>query len=236
MKLYIIKNLLRNTLLSIIISVAITDQCISSDFIVEKITAESLSIQKKLFMKFHEVFSGLSVQNDSALQVVDEVFAQEEEAYVSISSKSMFFHALLDDQVIGYISCDVADNHNISIRQLLVDPEMFDVTLIKELLFAIFLAMPQVKNLMIYCPVGCTEMHALLLELGFGLIDTKVMNNMISYEVYQIAIQPKCKICDVLYGEEFWEAQMANNQWGQYDADLEDGYLEDGHDNYSTNA
>lgn len=200
----------------------------SCDIVIEKVHSETLTAERDVFIKFIAHYCNLCVSQSSDMQSLNQLFDQEEQLYQAGLVETLFFHALLDEQVIGYVSCDLNENYSVSIRQLAIDPDYFDVTLIKELLFAIFTAAPKTKFVTVKCPVTCPEIQALLVDLGFVRTMQQLSAVDVVYNFYVLKVHAKCKICDVLYGPDFWETESSDQDYSQYDSDVADGYLEDG--------
>jgi|GEM_PF-1643047 len=198
------------------------------DIIIEKIHSQTLAQERAMFVRFNQYFCELFLQKPIDASAVETAFDNEEQACLKASANTLFFHALLEEQVIGYISCDVMAGYKVRIRQIAIEPDFFDITLVKELLFAIFTAAPKTKHVSVRCPVVCQEFKALLLDLGFVKSQQSMNPSDALYEIYELTVHAKCKICDVLYGADFWDAELSEQDWSQYDSDIADGYLEDG--------
>lgn len=203
----------------------------SADFSVEAIVSESLEQEKALFFKFYSTYCHIPSENAMTQRMLTVAFDREQKAYQSRST-TLFFHAMIQDQVIGYISCDVGQGYKVHVRQLIIDPDYFDAMLIKELLFAIFESIPQVKSIILQCPLGCSDIQQVLESFGFTVKSLQGDSSLSLYVTYEIEVHPKCKICDVMYGDQYWEMVghelESNDDWDGYGADMDDGYMQNG--------
>lgn len=182
---------------------------------VDKITSPNLAAYRDLFFKFSHTFCSQSI-GQAQDDCLASLFNKEEKDFAAQSDEVLFFGATVDDQVIGYLSCDVGLEGSIIVRQIAFDPVMYDADLIKELLFAIFAYMPKVKHISVSCPVACYDMVLLFEELGFVKL-TGAASNLAGdgFIEYELIVHPKCKICELLYPESYWET-----------LDIGDGYDE----------
>lgn len=180
---------------------------VSQNLIIKPIESENLEQEKKLFEKFSQAFCGIDFTHETFKQVVQNAFEAEEKDYSDHLPTVLFFHALFDDQVIGYISCDLLPGYHVHIRQLVVDPEIFTVGLVKELLFAVFENYPKTKCITVSCLVGCQEMEQFFKALGFMQIQPILRASLQFCTLYELKIISKCKICELLYPN-IWENEQ----------------------------
>lgn len=173
---------------------------------VDKITSlESLASYRDLFFQFGHAFcsQGIGQTQDEFLT---SLFDQEEKDFAAQRDDVLFFGATLEDQAIGYLSCDVGLEGSVIVRQIAFVPAMYDADLIKELLFAIFANMPKVKHVSISCPIHCYDMALLFEDLGFTKLTGSAGNVAGSgFVEYELIVHPKCKICELLYPDSYWE-------------------------------
>src|SRR3990167_9688281 len=117
----------------------------------------------------------------------------DQEAYAQKAANKMFFHAVLGDRVIGYISCDLISEHQVIVRQWAVDPEFFNVGIVKDLLFVVFTKINKIQVLHINCPVDSPECITLFQDLGFTKV--KSLSDNISV-MFEFRGNSKCKLCE----------------------------------------
>ena len=215
-----------------VVVLMISKPTLPCDIMIEKIHSQNLAQERAMFVRFNQYFCELYLQEPIENARIEAAFDIEEQAYLQASATTLFFHALLEEQVIGYISCDLMDGYKVRIRQMAIEPDFFDLTLVKELLFAIFTAAPKTKHVSVHCPVVCQEFQKLLVDLGFVKAKPSITPSDSLYEIYELKVHAKCKICDVLYGVDFWDSEPSEQDWSPYDSDIADGYLEDGGDAY----
>ena len=176
------------------------------EFEVERIATSNLLQERDLFMRFHKAV-------DKNSDFLSQEFDKEELDYKNLNSETLFFHAIFSDVVIGYISFDIGQDFCVHIRHLAIDPEMYEPALIKELLFAVFQVVPQVSFISLVASEQQADVTALLEELGFE-ITQKSQDEIFS--LYELYVNSKCKICDVLYGSNFWYGNGDEGDWGSY--------------------
>ncbi|MBP9764988.1 hypothetical protein KBD08_01495 [Candidatus Babeliales bacterium] len=172
-----------------------------SDFCVEKIKSSDLRQEQDLFVRFYTHYCGASDEIGKAVAL----FEQEKTAYIQAHPAHLFFHATIENDVVGYISCTMCPGYEVIIKQLAVDPDLYDSVLVKELLFAIFSMLPKTKYVSMRCPKACLDMCALLQDLGFKQVSREQSKQVDIFVEYELYVNPKCKICDVLYGDNFWD-------------------------------
>lgn len=171
---------------------------------VEKITSPNLERERDLFERCIDSFCAVAEQQPLAQKFVSDAFSLDEQAYEMADPATMFFHALHEDEVVGYISCDFLPGYHIRIRQFAIDPVMFDSSLVKELLFAIFTAVPKAKMVTVCFPASCPDLAAVFEEIGFVRESEMDQSSNGLFWGYELKIHPKCKICNVLYADELW--------------------------------
>lgn len=158
---------------------------------IEKIESADLSKEYKVFAAFRSFFA-----HESAV-VCEQSFDEEEQAYYQKLETRLFLHALLGDEVIGYISCDLISKNHVIVTQWAIEPSIFETMLIKDLLFALFQQMNNIQTLRINCPAKSRELISFFEDLGFTLVE-KLSNS--KNIVFEFKRSSKCKLCDLLYG------------------------------------
>ena len=171
-------------------------------FTVEPIESVNLYEHRELYQRFIQHYCSLCPCDIFSSQAIEHQFDQEEIDYQYHNPTTLFFHAKIQDTVIGYISCDIASNNMIMIRQIVFDPTMFDAILVKELLFAIFSQFPQTKKITLHCLATCDDLKDLLGDIGFSQVKPASLDDI--YYQYELHLSSKCKVCEVLYNKDFW--------------------------------
>ncbi len=172
---------------------------VSQNFVIKPIESLDLRQEKILFEKSLQAFFEINASSIILKQVLEDTFQTEEKDYLDQTSNVLFFHALLDDQVIGYISCDLLDGYHVHIRQLVVDSEVFTTDIVKELLFVVSKNYPKATSITISCLTGFQEMTDFLKALGFLKLEPKLKPVLQFYSIYELRLNSKCKICELLY-------------------------------------
>ncbi|MCX5924174.1 MAG: hypothetical protein NTZ68_02005 [Candidatus Dependentiae bacterium] len=167
---------------------------VGHEFDIELILSPDLRKERDLFMRSHSFA-------DQDSDFLSDEFDKEELAYKDQNGQTLFFHAIFMDEVIGYISFDTLADHKVHVRHLAIDKEMYEPVLIKELLFTVFQVVPQVGFITLVANLQQVDIIALLEELGFEFVD-KPQGGI--FGTYELFVNNKCKICDVLYGSDFW--------------------------------
>lgn len=95
--------------------------------VVKPIVSADLQQEREFFYQcWQQVYQeqkeqGLGVEQ--LFQFLAEMFDQEEEDYSSFSANRLFFHALQDGHIVGYISCCIKSQGVMHIRQLALASE-----------------------------------------------------------------------------------------------------------------
>jgi N-acetylglutamate synthase-like GNAT family acetyltransferase len=180
---------------------------ISQNFVIKPIESLNLSQEKILFEKFAQDFFGIDASNVMFNQVLQEAFQAEEKDYLDHVPEVLFFHALLDGKVIGYVSCQLLDDYHVHIRQLVVDPEVFTTDIVKELLLMVFKKSLKAKSITISCLVCFQEMIDFLKAVGFLKLEPILKPFLQFCSMYELKVNSKCKICELLYPN-IWTSEL----------------------------
>jgi hypothetical protein len=191
--------------------------CAADDLMISRVAIPDMRSYQDLFFKFG--VASCSQRCDQ--QVLDELltiaFEQEVAAYVDQPENMMLLQATFLGELIGYVSCQIAPGYQVYVRQLAIDPEKYDSELVKELLFGVFTAMPQIKRLSVQCPALCPDLVNLFEGLGFVRNNQEISQDMPNlYVMYDLMVHSKCKICEILYGSDFWEQEIDPSEEGQW--------------------
>lgn len=84
------------------------------DVQVRKITTDNLEKERIVFKKcWHSLYKNYSLYQLGLSDLsgfLTDIFDQEESCYRARSSKQLFFHAIYNNEVVGYVSFDIRDN------------------------------------------------------------------------------------------------------------------------------
>lgn len=181
----------------------------SQSLIIKPIDSADLSEERKVFEAFAKVFCGIDTKNEIFEEILKESFLLEEKDYADNLQTAIFFHALFEEEVVGYISCDLLPGYHIHVRQLMVNPKFFTAGLIKELLFAVFENYPKTNLITVSCLAGCFEMLEIFKGLGFTKIEPILRQSLQVCVNYELKVGSKCKICELLYPN-IWEDEQTD--------------------------
>lgn len=187
------------------------------DLHIESVGACEVEACQSLFCKFERsIWSGCC--NQQVLeQLLQTTADQELQAYAQHPESMVLLKATFMEETVGYVSCQKKPGYQVHVRQIAVDPEKYDTELIKELLFAIFEFMPQVKKLTIECPALCPDLSDLLQDLGFVRNDQGWAADMVGLFVeYDLIVHSKCEMCKLIYGADFWEQEIDPSDFGDW--------------------
>lgn len=180
-------------------TLGIISNMVAQSLVIEPIESSCLHQERRIFQNFVTVFGAVDSFDVIKQSLIQKLFDQEEQDYLGRQSHVLFFHALLDDQVVGYISCNLIDPNNIYVRQLAVDPEIFTTNIIKEMLLAVFENYPKTQSITIPCLAPFQEMVEFLTTFGFVKLENQQEGTICLYDLYELKIGFKCKICELLY-------------------------------------
>lgn len=189
---------------------------------IERVINPTASFYQPLFLKFGQnVCSACCDQQTLQSLLIDE-FNSDMNSYQNNAQDRLFLQALLDDEIVGYLSCQVISDQQVQIHQLIMNLEKYDSDLVKELLFAVFASMPKIKELSIQVLTQCSDLVELLEYFGFEKNDN--LNEAVAaiklFSEFKLHVHPKCKMCEILYGSDFWEIEIdpaEDGFWGSYE-------------------
>ena len=171
------------------------------------IQAEIYKIENiELVDSFKSQFSFEEINSLFPQVSLDEIKNSFDYSFQKIDTK-MFFQAFLDDRIIGYMICEVISDRQAVITRWALDKDLFDVAIIKDLLFAVLSKMKKIQVLRISCPVGNEELAVFFQDLGFFTVEKYSDENNL---VFEFRGNSKCKLCDLLYGN-IWEEEDLDN-------------------------
>lgn len=210
----------------LLLVVGITFAANAQNLIIKPIESLNLEKEKILFEKFSHFFCGIDSTNTIFNQLVDDTFEIEEKDYLDQAPTIVFFHALFDHQVVGYISCDLMPNYHVHIRKLVIDPEFFTIGLVKELLFAIFENYPKTRKITVSCLAGCHEIVQFFRDFGFAKMEAPLRSFLEVCINFELKVSPKCKICELLYPN-MWDNEQDDELENQEseEADVDTQYF-----------
>lgn len=152
------------------------------------------------------------------MQSYQDAFQKELQAHEQDETDRMFIQMTFLDEVIGFMSCQVISEHKVVIHQLVIDPEKYDDNLVKDFLFVILQLMPKVKEVGFICPLFSVDLIDLFANLGFVPVVQEMDHDLFVH--FELKVHPKCAMCQVMYGADFWENEDPD-AWDQ-DPDAED--------------
>ncbi|MBP6892758.1 hypothetical protein KBB68_04240 [Candidatus Babeliales bacterium] len=202
----------------------------ASDMSIEFVFNPDVKNYESLFKKFGcqscAVCSGrqmVSKNLDSVcfvknMQLYQDAFQKEFEAHEQDETDRMFIQMTFLDEVIGFMSCQVISECKVVIHQLVIDPEKYDDNLVKDFLFVILQLMPKVKEIEFACPLFSVDFIDLFQNFGFMPVDQQLSDDLFVH--FELQVHPKCAMCQVMYGSDFWENEDPD-AWEQ-DPDAED--------------
>ncbi len=171
----------------------------SQTLVIKQIESANLAQEKIIFEKFFKDFGSINSSNEILSKIVQDAMQVEELDYSDPSSSAVFFHAIFNDRVIGYISCDILPGFHVHIRQLIIDSEFLNFSIIKEMIFAVFENYPKTKIISVSCFAGCQEIIQFFKSFGFVKVEPLLRSSLEFCILYELKINSKCKICELLY-------------------------------------
>ncbi len=169
----------------------------------ELVSAPNLQDYRSLFFTFGHSTSQTSLDDFSVLDdLLNQEFDREVEVYQNKPESVFLLKATNFDEVVGYFSCQMLLSTEFSIRQMAFDVDRYGDSLLKDFLLAIFDAIPNVEKISVACPIACKALVDLL--LNFGFVPTNDLASSIT-DTFSLSVHSKCGMCQVLYGEDFWD-------------------------------
>lgn len=83
------------------------------------------------------------------------------------SDNRIFLEIKQNDLVIGFAWCQVMSPSYLYIRQFVLDPELYDLELLQNVLLRLFRLMPGMQQLTVQCPSVFADVKVMLLAFGF---------------------------------------------------------------------
>ncbi len=188
----------------------------SSDFNWEFVYSPKIEHYRSLFEKFGTSSCDICAQRQVVRNGLNSVcFVKNVSSYVDALALEIQAHELDDsdrlfiqvtflDEVIGFMSCQIVSESKVIIQQLVLDPEKYDDSLVKDFLFTMLQLMPKIKEISVACPLFSLNFIDLFESLGFEIKDQESESDL--YVQLELKIHPKCAMCQVLYGRDFWES------------------------------
>jgi hypothetical protein len=172
-------------------------------------------IYNRLFSKFNQTMCVAYNVNP----VLVFPFEQLMFAYWYNSSTRLFFEIKDDNELVGFVLCQMLGEHCVYIRQFVMDPEIFDPAMLETLLGQFLGIMPQLTSIAVLCPMVFTHTIDQLRDLGFAQnldIEAPLVG---IYQRWDLAITPRCMLCQLIYGPEYWEQEMVQQVGSGYGDD-----------------
>lgn len=109
---------------------------------IAKITNVDLSIERAFFKRcWYSIYHSCSLQQlgfSNLSKTLQDSFDQEEQDYVAHAPHRLFFHALRDGNIVGYISFEIQNDQVVDIKQIAFSPKDCTIDTLRELIFIIF--------------------------------------------------------------------------------------------------
>jgi hypothetical protein len=182
--------------------------CMASQIEFERVISPNWQSYRAIFLNFG-MATCVAADQELLIDGLETEFDQEAAKYKNASDDQIFLQAVLDDEVVGYVSCQITPDLRININQLAFDMAKFDYNLAKDFLFALFEIMPQVSRINVKIPALNQDLIDLFEGLGFVNNDQLVSGLFVDYG---LDVPEKCAICQVLYGPNFWEEDLDDDQ------------------------
>ena len=123
-------------------SLIVVNVVCASQMTIASITSRDLSKERCLFKEcWYSIYQDYSLRQlgfSNVSQVLQESFDQEERDYVTQAPNRLFFNAVVNDQVVGYVSFEIKDEAVVYIKQIAMLPYECTVDTLRELIFVIF--------------------------------------------------------------------------------------------------
>lgn len=149
---------------------ALGNLCLSQ-MSIAKIESNDLRDQRSLFKRcWYSIYQDCSLKQlgfANLSKLVHENFDKEERDYAIKASNRLFFNAVQNNQVIGYISFDVKKGHAVYIKQIALLPDFCTVDSLRELIFVVFDHVSDVSCVHMTLHRQAKDYKDMATELGF---------------------------------------------------------------------
>ena len=194
--------------------------CMASQIEFELVDSPDWQRYWPIFLNFGLTSCAQSCDYNFLTTVLQKEFDQEVINSGNSDHDKIFVQARLGDEIIGYASCYITSDLQIHISQLAFDKLRYDSSSMKDFLFVLFETMPQVSKIFIKIPALNQDLIEVFEGFGFVSCDQQLST---LYLEYSLDVPEKCAICQVLYGPNFWEEDLDEDQvpsWLQDDSNV----------------
>lgn len=173
----------------------------------------NLQNYQSLFCTFKDTVQQLSTNPVMFNDLFNQEFEQEVKVYNKKPENIFLLQAKVFDEVVGFFSCEMILPAQFLIRQMAFDINKYGDSLLKDVLLSVFDVMPNIEKISVVCPVECKVLTDLL--FNFGFVATGTLQNHLT-DTFSLLVHSKCGMCQVLYGDDFWDQDE--------DFDLQESY------------
>lgn len=96
------------------------------------------SLFKRCWYSIYKNYSLKQLGFSCLSNLIDESFEQDEQDYVKKAPDRLFFHAIQDGQVVGYISFEIKQEKAVYVKHIALLPDVCTADSLRELIFVIF--------------------------------------------------------------------------------------------------
>lgn len=186
------------------------------------------SLCRDLFFKFHRKMSDPSCDQEKVDDLLTRIYEQEISLCDDVANQMVCLQIMDVDTLIGYVVFQIMSSLQVRVslfaldtEKINIDVDNFDQDLFAELLYSIFFIKPQLAGMLIACPVTSIDLINILEQLGFEFNnDDSLEYNRDLFIAYTLPLHQKCKICELLYGADFWEHELdpaESGDWGSWE-------------------
>ena len=195
----------------------------------ELIDQSNLSKERDLFLKYwsskYQNHTLTHLGFSSLVQFLNDAFDIEEQDYQKHVKNQFFCRAVIENQLVGYVSFDIGADKSAYIRQWAFLPEVNNVDGISELLFVVFDHVPDVSCIYLTTRYVLEDFIKSITEIGFEKVEVQVEGyDPKYYASYMIACYDKCGTCYCECDDEDLSYEMMSDS-GVQDAAVEMGLM-----------
>lgn len=204
---------MNKNIFSILFLIGFSCSLLAHEFEISRMLGDDLSKPKAMFVEFWQgiaVLSGKQSSLDSLNKEFDEYQDAYKEEYKENQESVFALQATFMDQSIGYIFFEVSEFDSVMIHHVIVDPTISDQALMKALILSIFDYVPKCRGVRVLQECLFPDLIEVLLGIGF------VEKTHIE-EVFDLMVGDRCKICDAMYGQDFWEKVEEDADEGDFE-------------------
>ncbi len=186
----------------IFITLALFCKCQASWILTMETTPDYVSYNR-IFAKFNKYIHVVDAVDTNQIYPFETLmFALW---YNSPANTRFFLKITYNDQIFGFALCQLITPTHVMVRQFVMDPDVFNGSLLGGLLMQCLAFMPQVTQISVLCPSTFSATIAALEYMGFSLNGDADFPVAGIYQQWDLSLRSKCAICDVLYPPDFWQ-------------------------------